>query len=194
MRNGPSPVRAIVVGIAATLAVTALLSGSASAEPAPSTETYDVLVTCQAPLGPTCNPPYQVMVETGGVLEAEFTAGARHCTSITVTFIVDGVPMYTSDQLGPSESTGVIDLGPTSIGSHTLGVQATIGTEGRCAGPTLSAWSGTLNVTTSAVVAPPTNADQCRRGGWSTFVNPAFRNQGDCVSFVATGGRNQPAV
>jgi hypothetical protein len=27
--------------------------------------------------------------------------------------------------------------------------------------------------------------DQCRNGGWKTFG--VFKNQGDCVSFVATG-------
>jgi hypothetical protein len=34
----------------------------------------------------------------------------------------------------------------------------------------------------------------CKRGGWRTLAtSPRFRNQGDCVSFVATGGRNRPA-
>ena len=32
----------------------------------------------------------------------------------------------------------------------------------------------------------------CKKGGWVAF-QPAFKNQGDCVSFVATGGRNEPA-
>jgi hypothetical protein len=36
----------------------------------------------------------------------------------------------------------------------------------------------------------PTSTDQCKNGGWRNF--PGFTNQGDCVSFVATGGRNQP--
>ncbi len=40
------------------------------------------------------------------------------------------------------------------------------------------------------LVGPPTNKDECKKGGWMTFNNPAFKNQGDCVSFVATGGRN----
>jgi hypothetical protein len=38
----------------------------------------------------------------------------------------------------------------------------------------------------------PTTKDQCKNGGWKTFTNPAFKNQGDCVSFVATGGKNPP--
>src|SRR5215211_2439662 len=40
-------------------------------------------------------------------------------------------------------------------------------------------------------VRSPTSKKQCKKGGWRTF--PQFRNQGDCVSFVATGGKNPPA-
>ncbi len=36
------------------------------------------------------------------------------------------------------------------------------------------------------VVNPvPTNKDQCKDGGWMTFTNPSFKNQGQCVSSVA---------
>lgn len=37
----------------------------------------------------------------------------------------------------------------------------------------------------------PTNKDQCKKDGWKTFG--LFKNQGDCVSFVATEGKNLPA-
>ena len=37
---------------------------------------------------------------------------------------------------------------------------------------------------------PPTTKDQCKNGGWQTFSSPAFKNQGDCISYVATGGKN----
>ena len=37
----------------------------------------------------------------------------------------------------------------------------------------------------------PTSKDQCKNGAWKNFG--AFKNQGDCVSFVATGGKNPPA-
>jgi hypothetical protein len=36
----------------------------------------------------------------------------------------------------------------------------------------------------------PTSIAQCLNGGWSGF--PQFKNEGDCVSFVATGGKNPP--
>ncbi len=37
----------------------------------------------------------------------------------------------------------------------------------------------------------PTTKDQCKNGGWRTYG--IFKNQGDCVSFVATKGKNPPA-
>ena len=38
-------------------------------------------------------------------------------------------------------------------------------------------------VTTPAPPALPTDKAQCKDGGWKAF--PRFKNQGDCVSFVA---------
>lgn len=32
--------------------------------------------------------------------------------------------------------------------------------------------------------ASPTNKVQCKNGGWKTFTNPAFNNQGDCIKYV----------
>ncbi len=37
----------------------------------------------------------------------------------------------------------------------------------------------------------PTSKAQCRNGGWRAYG--VFKNQGDCVSFVATGGKNPPS-
>jgi hypothetical protein len=39
--------------------------------------------------------------------------------------------------------------------------------------------------------ALPTSKDQCKNGGWRNFLG--FKNEGDCVSFVATHGTNPPA-
>jgi hypothetical protein len=54
------------------------------------------------------------------------------------------------------------------------------------AGPLLS---GDITI----IDAPPlpTSKDQCKNGGWRDFA--VFKNQGDCVSFVATKGKNPPA-
>jgi hypothetical protein len=54
------------------------------------------------------------------------------------------------------------------------------------------AFNGTSEV---PVTAPsgPTAKSQCKKGGWKTFTSPKFKNQGDCVSFVATHGKNEPS-
>lgn len=38
---------------------------------------------------------------------------------------------------------------------------------------------------------PPLTKEQCKNGGWRNAGQ--FKNQGDCISFVATGGKNSPA-
>lgn len=35
-------------------------------------------------------------------------------------------------------------------------------------------------------VPPPQSKAECKNGGWETFNDPAFKNQGDCVSFVVS--------
>jgi hypothetical protein len=55
-----------------------------------------------------------------------------------------------------------------------------------------TAWTpyGTIpiQITASAdTVGPPTSKDQCKNGGWQTFNNPSFKNQGDCIQFFNTG-------
>ena len=40
-------------------------------------------------------------------------------------------------------------------------------------------------VTQVVLVGPPTPKAQCKKGGWKRFNNPSFKNQGQCVSYVA---------
>ena len=46
------------------------------------------------------------------------------------------------------------------------------------------------------LVVDEASKEDCKAGGWRTFHDlsgvPLFKNQGDCVSFVTTGGRNDP--
>jgi hypothetical protein len=46
-----------------------------------------------------------------------------------------------------------------------------------------------LYMTTRAQILPKTK-DDCKKGAWESFG--IFRNQGDCVSYVASGGKNEP--
>ena len=41
------------------------------------------------------------------------------------------------------------------------------------------------------VIIDTPSKDQCKNDGWRTFG--VFNNQGDCLSFVATGGKNPPS-
>jgi hypothetical protein len=47
----------------------------------------------------------------------------------------------------------------------------------------------TVTLTPTAAAGAPTSTDQCMNGGWRSFTNPRFKNQGDCVSYVASRGR-----
>jgi hypothetical protein len=42
------------------------------------------------------------------------------------------------------------------------------------------------------IPSAPVDKSECKDGGWKAFDAPAFKNQGDCVSFVETGGTNPP--
>ena len=46
-----------------------------------------------------------------------------------------------------------------------------------------------LYITTRAQIFPTTK-DDCTKDGWERFG--IFKNQGDCVSYVATDGKNKP--
>jgi hypothetical protein len=54
-------------------------------------------------------------------------------------------------------------------------------------------WSGgTLTESLDVNCALPTSTAECKNGGWRNFG--VFKNQGDCVSFVATKRKSLPAI
>jgi len=43
----------------------------------------------------------------------------------------------------------------------------------------------------------PASAEECKKGGWAALTDDLgnkFKNQGDCISYVATGGKNKGAI
>lgn len=79
-----------------------------------------------------------------------------------------------------------------SNAGYTLHGVGTIASDGSISGTTDgNCQTFTMPVGTAVFIGLPTNKDQCKKDGWKTFG--IFKNQGDCVSFVATGGKNPPA-
>jgi hypothetical protein len=106
-----------------------------------------------------------IPVQAGDVIGLRLS-GALTCASYTGDFL---------DTLGIANSTTALG-GAISIDRVGQDVQLNV--------------AATVEMTSNPVV---TTADQCKNGGWQTLTdskeNP-FRNQGDCVSFVRTGGKN----
>jgi YVTN family beta-propeller protein len=81
----------------------------------------------------------------------------------------------------------------TNSSSHTVS-HYDVDTGGHLTPKSLTTVQAVGNPVQIAVTPPPrvpTSREQCKNGGWKLF--PGFRNQGDCVSFVATKGKNPPA-
>jgi hypothetical protein len=86
----------------------------------------------------------------------------------------------------------VVDNGPPGSGLDTFAAFLA-STPGDCS--PLGGFAKTVSPGDVAVWdAPrlPTSKEQCKNDGWRSF--PGFKNQGDCMSFVATGGKNPPAA
>ena len=76
------------------------------------------------------------------------------------------------------------------IGSYVSTTGATSATA--CPTGTTTTTTGSTSITDCHTPTPIT-ADQCKHGGWRHLADKngtPFKNQGDCVSYVATGGRN----
>ena len=102
------------------------------------------------------------------------------CNNVTPTINADGSATYTFTPAAIAAAGLPVPTG--SIQS----VEILIDVEGTADVSNIT-FNGVLQVP-----AVPMSKDDCKNGGWRNFVAPAFKNQGDCVSFVATGGRNQP--
>ena len=96
-----------------------------------------------------------------------FTLGSQSCTATT------------TDGLTPNAQESCTMTLTQPVGSYTLKL-FTPGDR--------SVYPESASVPFS--ITGPTSADQCKKGGWQVFG--IFKNQGDCVSYVATGGKNPP--
>ncbi len=110
-----------------------------------------------------------------------------------VKVYVDGVLMHTGttweDYFRWTQGPG--DPEPTAPVHESRVVRSILFRTGGTAVPA-TAGNGFLidNLSLSSgpvLIGPPTTKEQCKKGGWQTFNNPAFKNQGDCIQYVNTG-------
>jgi len=166
--------------------------------------------TCTAPTGNSLtfqcvftiqlNPGFAGVPEldSGAVVTVTQVGNAEYQSlSIISETCATGAPVITSP------TTFTLTTTAQCVGGQSITVAETLkatGTGGgtECQNPNTPGNTPALsfcapNFSVPAVVGPPKSADECKDGGFAKFNNPAFKNQGDCVSFVETGGRNPAA-
>jgi hypothetical protein len=98
--------------------------------------------------------------------------GWTHVEFTSADFAAAGIPAT-----GTLDDIYIIfDEGTDTTSGGTIGTPGTV---------TLDNFSVNGTVVGSEASAP-TSMEQCKNGGWKTFTSPAFKNQGQCVSFVVS--------
>jgi hypothetical protein len=130
-----------------------------------------------------------------------FASGIHFTTPSLTCLRVEGNTATAAGPLEP-QSAGflygkltVVDNGPAESGLDIYAPDAST-QPFDCSTPVTGSQNHLINGDIVVVDAPPppplpSTKDQCENGGWKTYG--VFKNQGDCVSLVATGGKNPPA-
>jgi hypothetical protein len=100
------------------------------------------------------------------------------CNNVTPTTNSNGTLTYTFD--AASIAAAVL---PFPTGTIT-GAEVLLDVQGSAAVSAITV-NGTLEVPAPVVSGTPTSKSDCKHGGWKSFTNPSFKNQGQCVSYVA---------
>jgi len=107
------------------------------------------------------------------------------CNNVTPVINGDGSATYAFD------ATTIAALGQVPFPTGTISsVDVLLDVHGS-ADLTNITFNGVTQVPVVTTVGPPTSKNACKHGGWKTFNNPTFKNQGRCVSYVASHGRKQ---
>jgi hypothetical protein len=139
---------------------------------------------------PGCSGPFEVNAQSGP--SGENPTGQVHCGTlfsgpVTCLNVSGNVGLLTvQDSVFGQVGVRITDGGP--MADH---LEALLGAG--CPTPLGSYldFDFTGDIVVVDAQSPPTSKDQCKNGGWRNFG--VFKNQGDCVSFVVTKGKNLPA-
>jgi hypothetical protein len=97
------------------------------------------------------------------------------CNNVTPTINADGTATYTFTAATIAAAGGQVPVPTGTISS----VDVLIDVQG-----TADLSNITFNGQTQTVVTGgPTSKAQCKQGGWKSFTDPSFKNQGQCVSW-----------
>jgi hypothetical protein len=147
-----------------------------------------------SPTAGTIPPGYQLVVDFDGngtadgilVGEPTFYGNKWWLSNGSAAFVKAGAPHSDTGGTG-SQWYGTLDEWRTSFGSAVVkafGFSLGSGVYGDGV-----IHSITFNGTTYTFAASVhlTSKDQCKKDGWQTSTAPVFKNQGDCVSYFASG-------
>jgi hypothetical protein len=109
---------------------------------------------CNQPYSQMCSPTFNVTVEATSELKIQYFVHPDQCSSIRLHIFLDEVFVMMTDFLGYQGNptlplqTDLINLGPVSVGTHIIQLQAE-GKTGGCNKGVIWGWGGTLIVLTS---------------------------------------------
>jgi hypothetical protein len=187
----------------AETAVMTLSAGGSYSLGTPKTATVTIEDNDAVTVGVTATDA--VAAEGGNPGTFRITRTGPTTAALTVAYTMSGTAANGSDYTLLSGSASIpagasfvdVTLTPTDdaiVESAETAVMTLAAGAGYAVGSPASA---TVNIADNDGTTPPpsgnlpTTKDQCKNGGWMTFK--VFKNQGDCVSYVATGGTNPPS-
>jgi hypothetical protein len=116
------------------------------------------------------SPRFNVVTSNGTSTTTYFLG----CNNVTPTANGDGTATYTFDAASIAAAGGQVPFPAGTITSADV----LIDVQG-----VADLSNITLNGQAQVPVTTPTSKQQCKHGGWKTFTSPAFKNQGQCVSW-----------
>ena len=126
---------------------------------------------------------------TAGAAQASFAGSADgFVTKLDAT----GSGLVYSTYLGGSSDDGGQDIAVDGAGAAYVTGYTLSTNFPTTSGAAQTTHAGDFDAFVVRFATLPTSTEECKNGGWKTFG--VFKNQGDCVSFVATRGKNQPSL